>query len=152
MVQFVNNFFSWISSIFVGFFKSSSFFVSLCITEIHSVVSKTNHGRTRTKHTRHPISCSTCVLRSWNIQLVASKIQAAMKRQQQLRSCLYNLVNQSGGNRRILPGNHRTYISIDLVEQSIARIMDLRFVISVACEILSNTVIPTTYLDDRRRE
>jgi len=32
MVQFLSiNFFSWISSIFVGFFKSSHFFVSLCI-------------------------------------------------------------------------------------------------------------------------
>ena len=32
MVQFLSiNFFSWISSIFVGFFKSSRFFVSLCI-------------------------------------------------------------------------------------------------------------------------
>ena len=31
MVQFLSiNFFSWISSIFVGFFKSSRFFVSLC--------------------------------------------------------------------------------------------------------------------------
>ena len=32
MVQFVNNFFSWISSIFVGFLKSSLFFLSLCIS------------------------------------------------------------------------------------------------------------------------
>ena len=33
MVQFLSiNFFSWISSIFVGFFKSSRFFVSLCIS------------------------------------------------------------------------------------------------------------------------
>ena len=33
MVQFLSiNFFPWISSIFVGFFKSSSFFVSPCIT------------------------------------------------------------------------------------------------------------------------
>ena len=32
MVQFLSiNFFSWISSIFVGFFKSSHFFVSLFI-------------------------------------------------------------------------------------------------------------------------
>ena len=32
MVQFLSiNFFSWISSIFVGVFKSSRFFVSLCI-------------------------------------------------------------------------------------------------------------------------
>ena len=32
MVQFLSiNFFCWISSIFVGFFKSSHFFVSLCI-------------------------------------------------------------------------------------------------------------------------
>ena len=32
MVQFLSiNFFSWISSIFVGFFKISRFFVSLCI-------------------------------------------------------------------------------------------------------------------------
>ena len=32
MVQFLSiNFFSWISSIFVGFFKSSRFFVSQCI-------------------------------------------------------------------------------------------------------------------------
>ena len=32
MVQFLSiNFFSWISSIFVGFFKSSRFFVSPCI-------------------------------------------------------------------------------------------------------------------------
>ena len=32
MVQFLSiNFFSWISSIFVTFFKSSRFFVSLCI-------------------------------------------------------------------------------------------------------------------------
>jgi len=30
MVQFLSNFFSWISSIFVGFFKISRFFVSLC--------------------------------------------------------------------------------------------------------------------------
>jgi len=31
MVQFLSiNFFSWISSIFIGFFKSSRFFVSLC--------------------------------------------------------------------------------------------------------------------------
>ena len=31
MVQFLSiNFFSWISSIFVGFFKSYRFFVSLC--------------------------------------------------------------------------------------------------------------------------
>jgi len=31
MVQLLSiNFFSWISSIFVGFFKSSRFFVSLC--------------------------------------------------------------------------------------------------------------------------
>ena len=40
MVQFLSiNFFSWISSIFVGFFKSSRFFVSLCIrqAEIHTV-------------------------------------------------------------------------------------------------------------------
>ena len=97
-------------------------------------------------YARHPISCSTCVLRSRSVQLVASKIQqAAMKRQQQLRSCLYDLVNQSRDNRRILPGNHRTYISIDLVEQSISRIMDSRFVISVACEILSNTVIPSIF-------
>jgi hypothetical protein len=119
------------------------------ITEIHSIDSYANHGRTRTEHTRHPISCSTCVLRSREVQLVASKIQeAAMKRQQQLRSCLYNLVNQSRDNIRILPANHRTYINIDLVEQSIARIMDSRFVISVACEILSNTLIPTIF---RRR-
>ena len=33
MVQFLSiNFFSWISSIFVGFFKSSCFFVSPCIS------------------------------------------------------------------------------------------------------------------------
>ena len=33
MVQFLSiHFFSWISSIFVGFFKSSHFFVSLCTT------------------------------------------------------------------------------------------------------------------------
>ena len=33
MVQFLSiSFFSWISSIFVGFFKSSRFFVSLCIS------------------------------------------------------------------------------------------------------------------------
>jgi len=33
MVQFLPIiFFSWISSIFVGFFKSSRFFVSLCMT------------------------------------------------------------------------------------------------------------------------
>ena len=33
MVQFLSiNFFSWISSIFVRFFKSSYFFVSPCIT------------------------------------------------------------------------------------------------------------------------
>ena len=32
MIQFLSiNFFSWISSIFVGFFKSSRFLVSLCI-------------------------------------------------------------------------------------------------------------------------
>ena len=32
MVQFLSiNFFSWISSIFVGFFNSSRFFVSFCI-------------------------------------------------------------------------------------------------------------------------
>ena len=91
---------------------------------------------------------STCVLRSRNV-LVTSKIkQAAMKRQQQLRSRLYNLVNQSGDKRRIPQGNHRTYISIDLVGESIARIIDTKFVISVACEILSNTVIPTIF---RRR-
>ena len=35
MVQFLSiNFFSWISSIFVGFFKSSRFFVSLCICTV----------------------------------------------------------------------------------------------------------------------
>ena len=35
MVQFLSiNFFSWISSIFVGFFKTSRFFVSLCILAI----------------------------------------------------------------------------------------------------------------------
>ena len=35
MVQFLSiYFFSWISSIFVGFFKSSRFFVSPCITQI----------------------------------------------------------------------------------------------------------------------
>ena len=35
MVQFLSiNFFSWISSIFVGVFKSSRFFVSLCITDV----------------------------------------------------------------------------------------------------------------------
>ena len=33
MVQFLSIFFSWISSIFVGVFKSSRFFVSSCITE-----------------------------------------------------------------------------------------------------------------------
>ena len=114
------------------------------------MVSKTNHRSTRTEHKRHPISCSTCVPRSRNAQLVASKIQqSAMKRQQQLRSCLYNLVNQSGDKRRILPGNHRTYISIDLVQQSIARIIDTRFVISVARDILTNTVIPPIF---RRRK
>ena len=37
MVQFLSiNFFSWNSSIFVGFFKSSRFFVSLCINSIQS--------------------------------------------------------------------------------------------------------------------
>ena len=37
MVKFLSiNFFSWISSIFVGFFKSSSFFVSLCIKIIEA--------------------------------------------------------------------------------------------------------------------
>ena len=37
MVQFLSvHFFSWISSIFVGFFKSSSFFVSPCIYLQHS--------------------------------------------------------------------------------------------------------------------
>ena len=118
------------------------------IMGIHSIVSETNSRRTRTEQKRHPIPCSTCALRSRNV-LVASKIkQAAMKRQQQLRSCLYNPVNQSGDKRRILPGNHRTYISIDLVGQSIARIIDPIFVISVACKILSNTVIPTIF---RRR-
>ena len=36
MVQFLAiNFFSWISSIFVGFFKSSRFFVSTCILAIN---------------------------------------------------------------------------------------------------------------------
>jgi hypothetical protein len=35
MVQFLSiNFFSWISSIFVGFFESSRFFVSLCIMSV----------------------------------------------------------------------------------------------------------------------
>ena len=35
MVQFLSiNFFSWIYSIFIGFFKSSRFFVSLCTTYI----------------------------------------------------------------------------------------------------------------------
>ena len=36
MVQFLSIiFFSWISSIFVGFFKSSPFFVSSCIKKTH---------------------------------------------------------------------------------------------------------------------
>ena len=36
MVQFLSiNFFSWISSIFVGFFKSSRIFVSPCINTLH---------------------------------------------------------------------------------------------------------------------
>ena len=36
MVQFLSiNFFSWISSIFVGFFKSSRFFVSPCTYRYH---------------------------------------------------------------------------------------------------------------------
>ena len=36
MFQFLSiNFFSWISSIFVGFFKSSRFFVSPCTTDIY---------------------------------------------------------------------------------------------------------------------
>ena len=57
MVQFLSiNFFSWISSIFVGFFKSSRFFVSLCICihntplftcNIHSY-KKTEHYETTT--------------------------------------------------------------------------------------------------------
>ena len=39
MVQFLSiNFFSWISSIFVGFFKSSRFFVSLCIATFQNCV------------------------------------------------------------------------------------------------------------------
>jgi hypothetical protein len=54
MVQFMSiNYFSWISSIFVGFFKSSRFFVSLCIYNF-SVVSlggKCTHGRYRNKRT-----------------------------------------------------------------------------------------------------
>jgi hypothetical protein len=112
------------------------------IMEIHSIILGAEHRRTRTEDTRHPISCSTCLLRSTNVQ------QAAMKTQHQLRSCLYNRVNQSGDNRRILPGNHRTYISIDLVEQSIERIIDTRFVISFASEILSTTLIPAIF---RRR-
>ena len=38
MVQFLSiNYFSWISSVFVGFFKSSRFFVSLCRT-VHRTV------------------------------------------------------------------------------------------------------------------
>ena len=44
MVQFLSiNFFSWISSIFVGFFKSSRFFVLLCIYALCC-------GRTRPCH------------------------------------------------------------------------------------------------------
>ena len=38
MVQFLSIiFFSWISSIFVGFFKSSRFFVSPCITRFRAI-------------------------------------------------------------------------------------------------------------------
>ena len=36
MVQFLSKFFSWISSIFVGFFKSSRFF--LCHPVLHPVI------------------------------------------------------------------------------------------------------------------
>ena len=48
MVQFLSiNFFSWISSIFVGFFKSSLFFVSLCSCILLVVIyNYTNDART----------------------------------------------------------------------------------------------------------
>ena len=37
MVQFLLNFFSWISSIFVRFLKNSRFFLSLCIIGDRSI-------------------------------------------------------------------------------------------------------------------
>ena len=44
MVQFLSiNFFSWISSIFVGFFKSSRFFVSPCISGLLFVQMAATH-------------------------------------------------------------------------------------------------------------
>ena len=60
MVQFLSIiFFSWISSIFVGFFKSSRFFMSLCITsslEAGIINGLREHKRTILQNIKHIIN------------------------------------------------------------------------------------------------
>ena len=63
MVQFLSiNFFSWISSIFVGFFKSSRFFVSLCTSWLALWILNT--------HNRMVLKKCKVQLRIWHMTLV----------------------------------------------------------------------------------
>ena len=56
MVQFLSiNFFSWISSIFVGFFKSSHFFVSPCINIIQEYITTHECYKLLQDFVHHPV-------------------------------------------------------------------------------------------------
>ena len=70
MVQFLSiNFFSWISSIFVGFFKSSRFLVSLCIrirTQLLGEEAAFSLDKKVNSYMFPSVLVTSCALHQWN--------------------------------------------------------------------------------------